>query len=91
MALPGGVALAAVVAVDAVGALLAGVVLVVPAATVRLVTDDLGTLRRGAVVLALVEGAASLWLAGRLDVAPGPALALVGGAVFALTAIGGRR
>ena len=91
LALPAAVALAAVVAVDAVGALLAGVVLVVPAATVRLVTEDLATLRRGAVALALVESAAALWLAGRLDVAPGPALALIGGAVFTLTSIGAHR
>jgi ABC-type Mn2+/Zn2+ transport system permease subunit len=87
LALPVAVALAAVVAVGAVGALLAGVVLVVPAATARLVTDDLPALRRGATVLALAEGAAALWLAGRLDVGPGPALALIGGAVFALTAV----
>jgi ABC-type Mn2+/Zn2+ transport system permease subunit len=87
LALPAAIAVAAVVAVDAVGALLAGVVLVVPAATVRLVTDDLRDLRDGAIVLALVEGVAALWLAGRADVAPGPALALIGGAVFAITAL----
>ena len=87
LALPAAIALAAVVAVGAVGALLAGVVLVVPAATARLVTEDLPSLRRGAVVLALVEGAAALWLSGRLDVAPGPVLALIGGAVFTLTAL----
>jgi ABC-type Mn2+/Zn2+ transport system permease subunit len=83
LALPAAIALAAVVAVDAVGALLAGVVLVVPAATVRLMTDDLGALRVGACVLAAAEGSAALWLAGRLDVGPGPALALIGGTVFA--------
>jgi ABC-type Mn2+/Zn2+ transport system permease subunit len=71
------------VAVDAVGALLAGVVLVVPAATARLFTDDLGAMRAGAVLVAAVDGAAALWLAVRLDVAVGPALALMGGAVFA--------
>lgn len=86
LALPVAIALAAVVAVDAVGALLAGVVLVVPAATVRLLTDELEPLRAGATVLAAVEGACALWIAGRTDVAPGPALALIGGAVFAVTA-----
>jgi ABC-type Mn2+/Zn2+ transport system permease subunit len=83
----GAVALAAVIAVDAVGALLAGVVLVVPAATVRLLTDDLAALRAGAAILALAEGTAALWLAGRLDVGPGPAFALIGGIVFAAVAV----
>ena len=87
VALPAIVALAAVVAVDAVGALLAGVVLVVPAATMRLLTDDLAELRRGAVALAVLEGVAALWLAGRLDVGAGPALALIGGAVFAAVSL----
>lgn len=86
VALPAAIALAAVVMVDAVGALLAGVVLVVPAATVRLLTAELVPLRVGATVLAAVEGASALWLAGRADVAPGPALAMIGGAVFAVTA-----
>jgi manganese/iron transport system permease protein len=86
-ALPVLVALAAVVAVDAVGALLAGVVLVVPAATARLITDDLDELRRAAVALALLEGVGALWLAGTLDVGAGPALALLGGAVFAAVAL----
>jgi manganese/iron transport system permease protein len=83
LALPLAVAAATVVAVDAVGALLAGVVLVVPAATVRLMTDELRALRVGAGVLALAEGSAALHLAGRLDVGAGPALAVLGGVVFA--------
>jgi ABC-type Mn2+/Zn2+ transport system permease subunit len=87
LALPAAVALAAVVAVGAVGALLAGVVLVVPAATVRLLTEDLRALRVGATLLAAAEGAAALWLAGRADVGAGAALALIGGAVFAVVAV----
>ncbi len=86
LALPAAVAAAAVVAVDAVGALLAGVVLVVPAATVRLMTDDLAALRAGAAVLAAAEAGAALHLSTRLDVPPGPALALLGGVVFAAVA-----
>ena len=43
-----GTAVVAVVALDAVGALLVAVVLVVPAATVRLLTDRIGPLRLGA-------------------------------------------
>jgi ABC-type Mn2+/Zn2+ transport system permease subunit len=91
LALPAAVALAAVVAVDAVGALLAGVVLVVPAATVRLMTEDLGALRLGAAVLAFAEGSAALHVAERLDVGPGPALALIGGVVFAAVSLAARR
>ena len=90
VALFAAIALAAVVAVDAVGALLAGVVLVVPAATARLLTDDLRELRRAATVLALAEGTAALWLAERIDVAPGPLVALIGGIVFAAAAVSSR-
>jgi len=81
-----GTAVVAVVALDAVGALLVAVVLVVPAATVRLLTARLHTLRLGAVALAAVEGVAAVWLADALDVGAGPALAVIGGAVFALVA-----
>ena len=81
------IAVAAVVAVDAVGALLAGVVLVVPAATARLLTDDLLELRAAATLLALAEGTAALWLSVRLDVGPGPVLALIGGTVFAAASL----
>lgn len=91
LALPVAVAAAAVVAVDAVGALLAGVVLVVPAATVRLMTDSLSALRVGAGVLAFAEGSAALHMAGRLDVGAGPALAVLGGVVFVGVSVVGRR
>jgi manganese/iron transport system permease protein len=81
------VAGAAVVALDAVGALLVSVVLVVPAATVRLVAPSVGALRAGAVVLGAVEAVAGLTLAWALDVGPGPALAVLAGAVFAVVAV----
>jgi ABC-type Mn2+/Zn2+ transport system permease subunit len=81
-----GIAAAAVVALDAVGALLVAVVLVVPAATARLLTDRLVPLQAGAVALAAVEGVAAVWLADALNVGAGPALAVLGGAVFALVA-----
>ncbi len=81
-----GVGAAAIVALDAVGALLVTVVLVVPAATVRLLTDRLGVLQAGAIALALVEGVAAVWLADALNVGAGPALAVIGGAGFALVA-----
>jgi ABC-type Mn2+/Zn2+ transport system permease subunit len=86
-----GVAAAAIVALGAVGALLVTVVLVVPAATVRLLTDRLGTLQLGAIALAAAEGVAAVWLADALNVGAGPALALLGGGVFAAVAAGTAR
>jgi ABC-type Mn2+/Zn2+ transport system permease subunit len=82
-----GIAAAAVVALDAVGALLVAVVLVVPAATVRLVTDRLRPLQLGAVALAAVEGIAAVALADELNVGAGPALAVLAGGVFAAVAL----
>ena len=81
------VAGAVVVALAAVGALLVSVVLVVPAATVRLVARDVRSLQLGTGALAAVEGVAALWLADGLNVSPGPAMAVLGGAVFALVAL----
>jgi manganese/iron transport system permease protein len=66
------------------------VVLVVPAATVRLVVGDLRTLQLGTAALAAVEGVTALLAADALDVGPGPAMAVLGGAVFALVATGRR-
>jgi manganese/iron transport system permease protein len=88
------IAAGAVVALDAVGALLVSVILVVPAATVRLVARRVRGLQLGAVALAAVEGVVGLWLADQVNVGPGPVLAVLGGAVFALLAAGlavGRR
>lgn len=82
------VAAAVVATLAAVGALLVSVLLVVPAATVRLLTEDLSTLRRATAALAAVEGVIALWAAARLDVGPGPALAVVAGATFAAASAG---
>lgn len=84
--LPALIALAVVVALQAVGALLVAAVFVLPAASVRLVARTLTGLQLGAVALAAAEGVAGLWLARRLDIGPGPAIAMLGGAVFAFTA-----
>lgn len=80
------VAAAAVVALDAVGALLVTAVLVIPAATVRLVAPSVRSLQAGTAALAAAEGVAGLWLAYELNVGPGPATAVLGGAVFAVVA-----
>ena len=84
------VAGAVIVALAAVGALLVSVVLVVPAATVRLLARDVRALQLGTGALALVEGVGALWLADGLNVSPGPTMAVLGGAAFALVAIATR-
>jgi ABC-type Mn2+/Zn2+ transport system permease subunit len=79
---------ACVVAVlPAVGALLVSTLLVVPAATARLLTRSLPALLALAVGLAAAEGVTGLLLAYHLDIPPGPAIAIVGGGTFALAAI----
>jgi manganese/iron transport system permease protein len=81
------IAAAAVAALPAVGALLLTSILIVPAATVRLLAPSVPVLLAGAVGLAAVEGVAALYLAYSLDVSPGPALAVLGSGVFALAAV----
>ena len=81
-----GIAAAAVVALGAVGALLVTVVLVVPAATARLLTDRLAPLQLAATGLAAAEGVGAVLLADALNVGAGPAMAVLGGAVFAVVA-----
>ena len=80
-------AVTVVAVLPAVGALLVSTLLVVPAATARLLTDSVGGLLAGAVCLAALEGSAGLLLAYHLDLPPGPAIAVIGGAGFALTAV----
>jgi manganese/iron transport system permease protein len=85
-------AAAVVVALDAVGALLVSVVLVVPAATVRLLDPGVRAMQLATAALAAAEGVGAVLLADALNVGPGPAMAVLGGAVFALVAAGtGRR
>lgn len=81
-------ALAVVAALPAVGSLLVGTLLVVPAATARLLTDRVRALQLAAVAIATAEGVGGLLLAYRLDLPPGPAIAALGGVVFAAAAIG---
>ncbi|MQA74891.1 MAG: hypothetical protein GEU88_11215 [Solirubrobacterales bacterium] len=81
------IALAVVAALDAVGALLVGSVLVIPAATARLFARSVGSLEALAAAVALVEGLAGLVLAYELDVPPGAAIAVIGGGAFALCAL----
>jgi manganese/iron transport system permease protein len=81
------IAASAVAALPAVGALLLTSILIVPAATVRLVARSVPALLAGSVALAALEGSLALYAAYLLDAPPGPALAVLGAAVYALTAL----
>jgi ABC-type Mn2+/Zn2+ transport system permease subunit len=85
------VAAVAVAALPAVGALLLASVLIVPAATARLVVRSVPALLASAVALAAVEGVVGLYLAYELDVSPGPALATIGAGVYCVVALASRR
>ena len=81
------VALVAVASLSAVGALLATALLVVPAATTRLVCDRLRAWQLATVALTAIEGVLGLWLSVQLNAPPGPAIAVLTGGVFALVAV----
>jgi ABC-type Mn2+/Zn2+ transport system permease subunit len=82
------VALAAVAALRIAGALLATALIVVPAATTRLVVDRLVRWQAATVALVVVEGAVGLWASVQLNAPPGPAIAVLAAGVFALVAVG---
>jgi ABC-type Mn2+/Zn2+ transport system permease subunit len=82
-------AITVVAVLPAVGALLVSTLLVIPAATARLLTGSLRGLLGAAVALAAAEGVCGLLLAYHLDLPPGPAIAILGGGVFALVALAG--
>jgi ABC-type Mn2+/Zn2+ transport system permease subunit len=82
------IALAAVAVLSAVGALLATALLVVPAATTRLLTGRMGSWQVATVALAAAEGVAGLWLSFQTDAPPGATIAVLGGGLFALAALG---
>ena len=83
------IALAAVAALAAVGALLATAILVVPAATTRLIIKRLPLWQLTTAALAAAEGVIGMTLAYQLNVPPGAAIAVLAGIVFALVAIAG--
>ena len=82
-ALLAAIAVAAVSALDAVGALLVSAVLVIPAATARLFATSVRSLELLGGAIALIEGLVGLTVAYQLDVPPGAAVAVLGGACFA--------
>jgi ABC-type Mn2+/Zn2+ transport system permease subunit len=79
------VAVAAVAAIPAVGALLVTAVYVLPAAAARMLTGTIRGLLACALALALAEGVVGLYLAYWLDLPPGPPVAVLG-ALVCLTA-----
>jgi ABC-type Mn2+/Zn2+ transport system permease subunit len=78
-----------VCALPAVGSLLVSALLVVPAATARLLTDRLGPLLGWAIGLCALDLVAGLLVARYLDLPPGAAVAATGGGVFAVAAVAG--
>ena len=85
------VAVAAVAAIPAVGALLVTAVYVLPAAAARMLTGSIRGLIACALTLALAEGVAGLYLAYWLDLPPGPPVAVLGAAVCLVAAALPRR
>jgi ABC-type Mn2+/Zn2+ transport system permease subunit len=81
------VAATVVASLPAVGALLTASLFIVPSATIRLVAPNVPVLLAGSVALALAEGLVGAYVALWLDAPPGPAVAVLGGAVFAATAL----
>jgi len=82
------VSLVVVCALPAVGSLLVSALLVVPAATARLMVARVGPMLVWSIVLCAAETVAGVALAQSLDLPPGAATALVAGLVFALVAGG---
>ncbi|CAB4880032.1 unannotated protein [freshwater metagenome] len=81
------IAFVTVASLAAVGALLATVLLVVPAATTRLLTARMRTWQLSTIVLAALEGVGGMWLAFEADVPPGAAIAVIAVGVFILAAL----
>lgn len=82
------IAAAAVAALDSIGALLAAALLVMPAATTRLMVRRLPAWRIATTGLALFEGAAGLMISVELNAPPGAAIAVLAGAIFVVVAAG---
>jgi ABC-type Zn uptake system ZnuABC Zn-binding protein ZnuA/ABC-type Mn2+/Zn2+ transport system permease subunit len=81
------VALCAVALLASVGAILASSLLVIPAATTRLVVRRLARWQAATVGLAIAEGLVGLWASLQLNAPPGATIAVLSGAVFALAAL----
>ena len=80
------VAVTVTAALSAVGALLVAAIMVIPAATVRMLTSRVSSLQAGSMALVAAEGTAGLWLSVKTDAPPGATIAVVSGIVFGLVA-----
>ncbi len=87
-ALLGVIALLAVSALATLGSLLATALLVVGAATTRLVCTRLRSWQVATAALVAAEGTGGLLLAFQANAPPGATIAVLSGAVFAVTALG---
>jgi len=81
------VAVAAVAAIPAVGALLVAAIYVLPGASARLVARTIPALLLWSIAFALAEGVLGLYGAYWLDLPPGPPVAVLGAATYALVAL----
>jgi manganese/iron transport system permease protein len=81
------IAFAVIASLSALGALLASALLVVPAATTRLVTNRMPAWQLATVALVALEGVAGLWISVETNAPPGATIAVVSGTVFAAVAI----
>lgn len=81
------VAVAVVTALPAVGALLTTALFIVPAATARLLARSVPALLLGSVAIAAAEGVVGVYVALWADAPPGPAIAVLGAVVYAVTAV----
>jgi len=86
LALFGLIALAITAALSVVGALLVTALFVVPALTARLFTERMPSWQLASVALVGLEGTVGLWLSVKTDAPPGATIAVVAGAVFAISA-----
>jgi manganese/iron transport system permease protein len=80
------VAVAAVAALPAVGALLVTSLFVVPAAIARLFATTVPALLAGSVAIAAAQGLVGLYASLWLDVPPGPAVAVLGAGAYGVCA-----
>lgn len=81
------VGLVAVSVLSAVGSLLATALIVVPAATTRLLVSRLRPWQLATVALVALEGVGGLWLAVETNAPPGATIAVLGGVLFVLAAL----
>ena len=81
------VGLVAVSVLSAVGALLATALIVVPAATTRLLVSRLRTWQLATIALVAIEGVGGLWLAVETNAPPGAMIAVLGGVLFVVAAL----